>query len=428
MKKIAFLSALFFCAVMLFAAPGKEQGNSSQAQTIRFAFWGSQVRIDATTRVLEMYKEKTGVTVEAEFIPFDNYFTKFNTLAAAGDLYDVFQLGGGAGQYTEQIADMAPFIQRGLIQASDIDKPIMDANTFQGKLLGLSLGVNSQVCMIYDPAMFQRAGVPEPTDSWTWRDFENAALTIHQKLGIFGMSKMSDAQAGWANQYYDTGNHMVFNDALDGLGYTDDQPIIDYLNMKLRITRAGAYPDAGRLTEIRDAEGDFIVTGEAAMGWISSNQFVSMTTAAGRPLKLAFIPRRPGTPSVTKVASSQMLSIYSKSKIQDEVAKFINYFVNDVDANLVLRGERGIPAPAHVREALAGNMDNNMKELYGFMDRVAATGTYEPALPIEGNEISTQFPIYYDQVLNGELTPAQLATEIRKFSGEVFARSAAARR
>jgi multiple sugar transport system substrate-binding protein len=411
--------------VFLTACNGKKADTDAP---LRFSFWGSQTRIDATLAVLDLYKTKTGVTVEAEFIPFDSYFTKFNTLAAASDLYDVFQLGGGAGQYDEQIADMRPFIEKGLIATTDIDDPIMGANTYQGKILGLSLGINSPVCLVYDPAIFQKAGVPEPKDDWTWIDFENAVMTIHDKLGIFGMSKMADGQAGWGNLYYDTGNHRIYNDELNGLGYTDDQPIIDYLNMKLRITKAGAYPDAGRIAEIKDVEGDFIVTGEAAMGWISSNQFVALTKAAGRPLKLAFIPRRPGTPSVTKITSSQMLSIYSKASAarQDEIAKFINFFVNDVDANLILNGERGIPAPAHIRDAVARNMDTAMQELYDFVDRVAASGEYDPPLPSDGTEIGEQYGVLYDRVIAGEISPAQMAADLRRFSGEVFARSAAA--
>jgi multiple sugar transport system substrate-binding protein len=252
-------------------------------------------------------------------------------------------------------------------------------------------------------------------------------MQIKEKLGVFGSSKINDTQAGWANLYYETGNHMVFNDTLDGLGYEDDQPIIDYLNMKLRLTQAGAYPDAGRIAEIKDVEGDLIVTGDAALSWISSNQFVAMASASGKPLKLAFIPRRPGTPSVTKVASSQMLSIYSKSGLKKEVAEFVSFFVNDVEANKILKGERGIPAPAHVREAIAADMDESMKELYDFMDRVAASGTYEPSLPIDSIEIGERYAILYDQVINGDITPEELAKDLREFAGEVFRRSAEAR-
>jgi multiple sugar transport system substrate-binding protein len=139
---------LILCLALLATACAKgaegagQEGESAPANpkdvTIRFAWWGSQARIDATLAVIDMYQEKTGVTIEAEYMPFDSYFTKFNTLAAAGDLYDVFQLGGGSGQYDEQIEDMQPFIDSGVIEASDIDQSIMDANKYKGKLLGLS--------------------------------------------------------------------------------------------------------------------------------------------------------------------------------------------------------------------------------------------------------------------------------------------------
>ena len=42
-----------------------------------------------------MYEEQNpNVQIEAEFYDFDSYFTKLDTLVAADDVWDIFQMGG----------------------------------------------------------------------------------------------------------------------------------------------------------------------------------------------------------------------------------------------------------------------------------------------------------------------------------------------
>jgi multiple sugar transport system substrate-binding protein len=433
MKNRKLLIAIFLVITSVLAwqtgcSKGNKAGNVADDKEeiiLRFAWWGSQVRTDATLSVIDMYTAKTGIKIEPEYTPFDSYFTKFNTLAAADDLYDLFQLGGGASTYAEQIESIEPYIEKGLIDVTDIEPAILNTNLYDGKLLGLTLGINSYGAMAYDPALFAEAGVPEPADDWTWADFEYAAMTIHEKLGIFGSSKINDSQAGFSMMYFDTGNHQIFNDTLTGLGYTDDAPIVNYFKMKQRLTDAGAYPDSGRISEIKDIEGDLLVTKEAAMTWISSNQFIALSSAAGRSLKPAFIPRRDKTaPSATQISSSQMLSIYNKSKYKEEAAKFISFFVNDIEANKILKGERGIPAPAAVRAALSEDLDEAGQKLYAFMDGVAATGSFAPSVPPEGQEIADQYTVLHEQVMAHQIMPEEAAVQLRKFAEEVFARSA----
>ena len=62
----------------------------------------------------------------------------------------------------------------------------------------------------------------------------------------------------------------------DWLGMMASEPLADYFAMIQELTEAGAYPDAGAIKEIKDIENDYLVTGDAAMTWVASNQINSL--------------------------------------------------------------------------------------------------------------------------------------------------------
>lgn len=80
-------------------APAEESNSADntvgEQVTLRMAWWGSQQRHDATQAVIKMYEEQNpNVKIEAEFYDMDGYLNKLNTLVAANDVWDIFQLGG----------------------------------------------------------------------------------------------------------------------------------------------------------------------------------------------------------------------------------------------------------------------------------------------------------------------------------------------
>jgi len=209
------------------------------------------------------------------------------------------------------------------------------------------------------------------------------------------------------------------------LGYKDDQFFANYLQMKYDLTKAGSYPTPGELAEIKDIEGDFIVTGKAAMTWVHSNQLVALMNAANRPLNITVPPKRTKDgPSGLCIRSSQAMSIYNKSKYKEEGAKFISFFVNDVEANLILAGERGVPIMSKVRSAIAEKADETNRKMYEFVDlagRLASNPPpVEPAAQIEIEDIIKRVD---EQVIFEQITPLEGAQMMRKLVVEALQRT-----
>lgn len=409
------------------ADSGKESAASGEQITLRMAWWGSQTRHDATNKVIEMYEEQNpNVHIEAEFYDFDSYFTKLDTLVAADDVWDIFQMGGNFPKYINSIEPMDSYIEAGTIDVSDTTENFLaTTRDNDGTQVGISIGTNTYG-IAYDPAMFAEAGLAEPSDNWTWDEWKADCLAITEKLGIYGSSKMDNFIAGVtqrASQAEKDGNFFKKNN--DGLEFTDTATFASYMQMIKDLTDAGSYPDAGAIKEIKDIEGDYLVTEDAAMTWVSSNQIASIVNAAGREIKIAPVPR------ITKdgsygmgVQSSQQLCMAKSSKNKEEAAKFINYFVNDIEANKVLNGERGVPIMSKVRDVVMEQADDSSKMIYDFVDKIGNFPKEDCNVisPDPKTEIEDQYKLLIEKVQYGDVTPEDAARQLVEFAESKFTR------
>jgi len=393
---------------------------------LRIMWWGSQTRHDRTLAVLDLYTENTGVQFEPEFYGFDDYITKLNTLIAAADGPDLMQMGGNFPTYQEHIEYLNSYIDSGVIDTKNTDASMIGITTLEGNTIGLSSGTNAPA-MAYDPALFEKAGVALPTFKWTWDDFEKAADAIHKKLGILGVSQTQNNEfeiLTTAVTQYNTGESLFLEPYRLALNYNDDKYVVDFMEMVKRMTKSGSYPTPARMAEIKDIEGDPLVKGESAMTWLYSNQFVALSNAAKRPLKLICTPRRTvDGPLSLNITSSQMFCMYNKSKHKEAAAKFLSFFANDEHANLILKGERGIPIMRNVRAILATGLSDAEKEIYSYIDNLAKEASTNIVLnsPVQ-TEIRDSYIRVVEEFKFDKSTSAQAAAKFKVEANAVIDR------
>ena len=410
-----------------------ETVDSDEQITLRMAWWGSQTRHDLTVEVIEMYEaENPNINIEYEFYDFDSYFTKLKTLVASDQVWDIFQLGGNFPEYIDKIQYMNEYIDSGIVDTSNIPESYLKiTQDMDGNQIGLSNGLNTYG-IAYDVDMFKEAGVPLPTDNWTWEDFENAALTISKKTGHFGSSGFTSSEfisgcSTYIAQQGKVGEYGFFNIDLTGMGFSDPQMLTPYIEMRAKLINEGESPDAGAEMEITNIENDFLVTGEAAMTWVAVNQFPTIydiCAEEGRTLALATIPRvKADGPAGTVVQSSQMLCVSKDSKYKEEAAKFISWFQNSTECNNVLKGERGIPINNDVRETLEADATDGQKIMY---DYVTLVGTFEMPekinvlSPAGQDEVVDNYRNYIQQVVSGEITAEEAAEKTYSDAEKLF--------
>ncbi|HUX20393.1 MAG TPA: extracellular solute-binding protein, partial [Spirochaetia bacterium] len=352
--------------------------------TLRVAWWGNPTRDERTLKVIDMYQQKyPNVTIEPETVGWGGYWDRINTQVASGNMPDVMQhdyayLLQFAGR--DLMADMTPFVQDKTIDLTGVDESYLSGGRVNGKLYGISLGTNA-VCLVYDPAVLQKAGVAEPTASWTWADFEAMAKKIYTATGVQTIPFFTtDPKVGFENWIRQTGKPF-FNPNGKSLGFFDPAPLEEYFNIQLRLQKAGALvsPEVA-FVNTTPQEGP-LAKGNSWVDYVWSNQVVSTVDAAKRPLKIALLPKiagavRPGT----YLKPSMFFSIPASSQNKVEAAKFVNYFLTDSDANKVLLGERGVPIIPGVRSQVKSAVDPVMQNVFDYIGLVG-NGNASPIDP-----------------------------------------------
>ena len=429
MKKIGVLLVALALPALVFATGARDSGSGeASGGYLRFAWWGNTTRDERTIKVSQLFMEKNpGVTVETEPAQWDGYWPKLNTQAAAGSLPDVMQQDYMyIGQYNDrnQLVDMNAYAQKGTIDLSKWPDSGLASGRLGGKLIALSLGTNAWG-MGVDTAVLQRAGVTINDTQWTWKDYEQIALTVYQRTGVQTMP---------TNEFHQVFEHVVRQSgkpffALNGksLGFSDTPALLkEILDIQLRLRAAGAlYDPEDAFILGRAMEEEPISRGTAWNAFYWSNQHAGHINAAKRPLDYYIFPSVSGNkaPYGTYLKPSQFISILSASKNQDLAARFVNFFVNDLEANRILMAERGIPVPSSVRDDLAPRVDPTSKYLFDFITKVTPyTTPIDPPDPAAAGEVRDVMRPILLQCLTGRLSSDAAVTQMIQAANAVLGR------
>ncbi len=424
------LVALLMVSVTGYAAETNELLADGKAVTLRFAWWGSQSRHEKTQRVVEMFMEKyPNVTIEMEPYDSNGYFQKMGVLVGANDVWDIWQFGNNFAEYEGWFIDLKPYIDAGIIDTTNIANSFLENTQYKGMQASMSLGMNTY-CVAYNPSLFAEAGIEEPADNWTWEDYKTAAEAIKAVTGEFGSSLLNHlfgaAMAGVPQQ--EKGLNFLKSDN-SGLEITKPDYLVPYFQLLKDMMDKGVYPNPGEAAEIgADVAQDFITTGEAGMACIASNQFITLSESAEKNgitgLKIAYLPRYDADgPSGLRTKSSQGLCISPTCEYPEVAAAFIDFMINDEEANMVLAAERGIPVNSKVREALSSQLTYAQKQIFEFVDKLAVdpdsslVNINEPA-PLSA--IHDRINLNVEKVYANEMTPEQAAQDVFDFANAQF--------
>ena len=441
---LVLLFVLVGCAAPA-AAPGAAPGDGDTAAAnapaagdeqieLRVAWWGSQNRHDRTIKAIELFEEAyPNIDVIYEFSGWDDHWTKMATQAAGGNLPDVMQQDYARLEEWVDRGLMMPlddYVDDGTLNFADVSEGELAGGRVDGVLYAVNLGTNSQAVLI-DLDAFAEAGIDVPAQDWSWEDLERISTELHDALGIWGMGPSLNGEQFWKSLYLGHGE-WSYNNEGTALGYEDDQIFIDYLHMLLRMQDAGVIPtreeEVARWTG-SGVEEKPVVTNEAAMDTLWSNQIVAVQTAAGedRNFMMHHLPRPVGGSPSNYVKPSQFFSITSQANHPKEAAMFIDFVTNSLEANDVLFAERGVPISSVVRAHLKPQLDKAQLEMFDYMDRVVADSSpIRPPDPVGHADITNNiyFPQVVDPVLYGQLSPEEGVAILREQASLILAENA----
>ena len=379
-------------------AGGGAGGNSTDGPMgevqLKMSWWGSADRDMRTQKVIDMFMARNpNIKIVTEhYAPTQGmvgtaYWPTLLKHAADNTLPDIMQHDYA---YIEDwtakgwLRALDDLVNDGSLNLADVPPALVDGGKVGGKLMGVSLGLNTQA-VVLDTELFTKHNINLPTDEWTWDDFERISKEIRNKAGIWGFGAgLHGYTPGWKAVYLSKGQ-WVFSADGKSLGYTDDGPWIEHWKMILRLKNLGALPQQHEEPTATNVDQAPIVFKKAGMEHVFSNQLVALWNAANaanggveRQFKMLPLPKVAGGVSPVYMKPSQYFSVTAASKHPREAAKLIEFFTNDIEANKILGGERGVPINTKVLAAIKPTVSKFAADSFDLVERA---GKYATKLP-----------------------------------------------
>ena len=420
-KRFVVLVLLISAAGALFAAPSTERSSATAPVTLRLSWWTNEERTAVTLETIAAFEaQNPGVRIEPEYTSWAGFWDKLATQIASNDTPDVLQM--------TQV-DLSKYAHGGVIAALDgyplafdkVDSAALDSWKLNGKTWGLPAGLNGWA-VLYNPEIFDRAGVPHPTPEWTWADFEAIATRIRERTGLYGVSyvqmnqelRFLPRQAGY-NLYAPDGKSF---------GFTDYSFITDYLAMMSRLHQSKALIEHTFTVEnFNNWTANPITFAEAAMVFIPSNQAAPINAGVGKALPMVTVPGTAARKS-TIISAAVGFSMSASTANDAIAARLVGFFGIDPEAQAIGRANRGVPATAEARAyMLERGLDPGLAAQFKFIDIASPTASPMGWAPNpRENEIAALCDEIFSKVMFGVSSPAEAAAEFYRRGNEILGR------
>lgn len=388
---------------------------------LRISWWGGDSRHEATLEALELYTQKhPNVTFSPEYSGWDGYHDKVITQIATATEPDIMQIDN-TGYFSDlaindSVTDLTPYFGS-VIDLSEYSESALEWAKYGDKQYGIPTGLNGIVLM-YNKSLFDAASVEYPTSDWSWEELEDALLTIHENNpDVYGIKEPSN----W---------HIVSMMRQNGSWYTDEDGVAQDFTDGLTATFAKfqEWRDLEILPPVDLSSGqntqqdNLFYSAQAATQIQPIAQFVMDETSVGSECGLCMMPGAKDDSS-TYVMASMPWFIGKSSANQAVAADVVNFLINDPEAAVILKTERGVPGSSYAIDAIGSVVSaSELLVLQGTNEIEASTQRIDYDFLLSGNSIcSTTIETCSLEVAYGSKTPEEAAqSAYATISAEMF--------
>lgn len=403
-------SLLMLALVGALVACGSSGGVGGRT-TIRFVWWGNDDRAKATQAAVQAFMAKNpDITVETEYAAYDAYFQKLSTQVAGGAGPDLLQLDRATlGEYEHRhvLTDLGSY-GGDRLDLSALPPELLAGGKIDGKQYAVPGGQTTQM-LVYDPALFEKAGVPAPGQGWTWSQFGDAM----RKIGASGTAGSTDF--GWAIDWFEVwlhqhGKQLYTDDAKLGFTAVD---LIQFWTVTGGLRQAGGLTTADVTTKMDGSmQNSGLVTKHAASEINYDSSLTAYLSSYGPTVKAAPLPAD-GSTSGMAAMPPVTFAVSQRSAHKDAAVKLLNFLINDPDPGKTLGVVRGLPPNKRIREQVCAAATGGNKAVCDYEQSVAdrigpATGLW----PSGSAAVKRDFQRAYDDVIFGRASIADAAARV----------------
>ncbi|PYP72851.1 MAG: hypothetical protein DMD41_07975 [Gemmatimonadetes bacterium] len=416
--------------------------------TLVLADWADYAEARLERRVLALYEQahpglrvvqQSAATYQAE------YRERILTSMAAGAPPDVFRLDNiDVPGFTDRgaVLDLAPYLPRLGIDLRRYDPTVLSIFSRGAAVYALPDGYTPMV-VVYNKDLFDRGGIPYPSDDWTWDDFTRIAKLLTRDTDGDGRidqwgTAFDRRPFLWIPWIWAGGGDVLCADGRRATGCLDAAATVDAVRWYTDwVTRDSIAPPAPPLpppsgaSALRQSPGDnlrLFATGKVAM--LTAGHFwIPNLKPYLEPhrLRMGFveIPHRAGVPPATVVYASG-LAVPALAPHRKRSVELATYLADSLAQTIRAQAGLELPSLASVAESLAA------RDTLGW-ERVFLRATQHARMPWgarigQWREVEAALPDILDRVTIRGDDPAVATLEVARAIDRVLARGGRARR
>lgn len=390
-----------------------DAAGSGEPVTLRFAWWGSDARHEATLAAIERYCElHPNVTIEGEYQGYDGYLQKLTTQLSGKTEPDLLQLD--YIWFPELAAQGDLFVDLGANENVDISvysqQVLEDYCSINGKVISLPMG-SAGFGAIINKNFYEKHNIPLDTE-WTWQSMLEEGKRIHEENpGDYLLGVETGGLSGFvlgSYLYSKTDSYYVDEESYQVTASKED--LTEAFTVMKELFDTGVAQPLGEASL-------FVGQMEQNPKWINDEiGFVmDFSSTVGKYKAALGDARQPyvegGANKSTRYKPSMVLSVSNRSEHIDIATDFANWMMTDPEAVRILGTQRSVPtcdtAVALLEEE--GSVDPDVAKMCEItLEDTAAP----PPLVLDNAEFNDVVKNICEQVVYGQLTPEEAADKI----------------
>jgi len=368
-----------------------------------YTFSAAPDHLKELNQMIEIFQAKyPNITVKVETAPFNDYFTKLQTIIAGGTAPDVFELNyENFVTYADKglLLDLSPMLQADTTLNPNVySERANQAFSYKGMQLGLP-ATFSTVMLFYNKDLFDKAGLAYPTADWTWQDAVEAGKKLTDPAtGVWGL--YSGVQFWEFYKKAAQNNCKFFNEDKTQVMINSPECVQALQTMVDFVKTDKVMPSAAEMGG--QSDGDMFKAGKLAMDVTGIWMFAAYKDV---PFKWD-ITVEPGMDAKATHFFANAASIFAASKHSQEAYEWVKFFTSDPQmAKIRIDAGWELPAlrdPALFQDYLSQTPPSNRQAVIDSLQFAVV-----PPVIVRQSEMQDGINKLLDQVMLGELTPQQ---------------------
>ncbi|MFA4132852.1 MULTISPECIES: sugar ABC transporter substrate-binding protein [unclassified Brevibacillus] len=395
MKKFVstIVCVLLLSSIFVSACSNEMASPSSNQVTLRFATWDTGESLKYEQEIAKLFEQKNPhVKVQVESYA-EGYDDKIAASFGTKNPPDVMYMWNYPTYY-QSLLPMDDLLAKDTAAKSiteDFYENIFNYHKFEGSSYGLPVGFVTRV-IYYNKKLFDEAGLPYPTEGWTWDDFRSAAkqLSNPAKKQYGFVLKQKDNSYAFQEFVWSNGGNFISPDGKKLEGFMNSQETKEAISIFSELIK-----DGSAIVVERDRYTESFKSGKIAM--IENGIWpLEGFKEAGLDFGTVELPAFPGKP-VKGVIHSAGVSIAKDTKQLELAWEFVKFFVSTEGAK-IRKGD--MPALKSVAKETKVAEDPLRKPFYSMLEK----GDEVPAflLHAKWNEIDKNLDYAISSVLLGK--------------------------